>query len=97
VDGGAAANDWLMSFQAGVLGVPVERPDVVDTTALGAGGLAGLALGVWRNVEEIQAGRRFTGFPDRWDAAERRLALARWHRAVGAALWWAREGSTGTP
>ena len=44
VDGGAAANDWLMQFQADVLGVPVERPDNVETTALGAGGLAGIAL-----------------------------------------------------
>ena len=49
VDGGAAANDWLMQFQADVLGMPVERPDMVETTALGAAGLAGLALGVWRS------------------------------------------------
>jgi glycerol kinase len=47
VDGGAAQNDWLMQFQADVLGVPVERPDMVETTALGAAGLAGLATGVW--------------------------------------------------
>src|SRR5690606_17280565 len=47
VDGGVAQNDWLMQFLADVLGVPVRRPDVVETTALGAAGLAGLALGVW--------------------------------------------------
>ena len=46
VDGGAAANDWLMQFQADLLGVPVARPDVVETTALGAAGLAGLTAGV---------------------------------------------------
>ncbi len=47
VDGGAAANDWMMQFQADVLGIPVERPDMIETTALGAAGLAGLALGLW--------------------------------------------------
>src|SRR6185295_17413172 len=62
VDGGAAANDWLMQFQADVLGVPVARPDLVETTALGAAGLAGLAAGVWRSPEEFLAGRRFTTF-----------------------------------
>ena len=45
VDGGAAANDWLMQFQADVLGIPVERPDLVETTALGAAGLAGIRTG----------------------------------------------------
>lgn len=90
VDGGAAANDWLMQFQAGILGATVERPDVVDTTALGAGALAGLALGVWRSVEEFQAGRTYARFvPDR-SAAERELARAGWRRAVEASLAWAR-------
>ena len=93
VDGGAAANDWLMEFQAGVLGVPVERPDVVDTTALGAGGLAGLALHVWKDVAEFQAGRRFQIFKPGWDEPRRAAALARWKRAVGATLWWARGGT----
>ena len=55
VDGGAAANDWLMQFQADVLGIPVERPDMVETTALGAAGLAGLALGVWASPAEFLA------------------------------------------
>ena len=55
VDGGAAANDWLMQFQADVLGIPVERPDMVETTALGAAGLAGVALGVWSGTEDFLA------------------------------------------
>jgi glycerol kinase len=58
VDGGATANNWLMQFQADVLGIPVERPDMVETTALGAAGLAGMALGVWRSPEDFLAGRR---------------------------------------
>ena len=72
VDGGASANDWLMQFQADVLGVPVERPDMVETTALGAAGLAGLALGVWRTSAEFLGRRRFQRFEPRTSAAERR-------------------------
>ena len=53
VDGGATANDTLMQFQADILGVPVVRPPVRETTALGAAYLAGLAVGVWKSVEEI--------------------------------------------
>jgi glycerol kinase len=92
VDGGAAANDWLMQFQADVLGVPVARPDVIETTALGAAGLAGLGAGVWRDPEEFLAGRRFTRFLPRRGSAGRaaRTGLAGWRRAVDAALRWAR-------
>jgi glycerol kinase len=90
VDGGAAANDWLMQFQADVLGVPVERPDLVETTALGAAGLAGLALGVWRSTDDFLGGRRFTRFQPRMNGEERKARLAQWHRAVSAALAWAR-------
>ena len=90
VDGGAAANDWLMQFQADVLGVPVERPDMVETTALGAAGLAGLALGVWRSTDDLLAGRRMTRFEPAIDPGERAHRLDDWERAVGAALAWAR-------
>ncbi|HEX6643401.1 MAG TPA: glycerol kinase, partial [Gemmatimonadales bacterium] len=62
VDGGAAANDWLMQFQADLLGIPVERPDIVETTALGAAALAGIATGVWRDADDFAAARRFTRF-----------------------------------
>jgi len=90
VDGGAAANDWLMQFQANVLGIPVERPDLVETTALGAAALAGLALGLWKSTEEFLAGRRFARFEPRMSNEERERQLAGWHRAVSAALAWAR-------
>jgi glycerol kinase len=92
VDGGAAANDWLMQCQSDVIGVPVERPDNVETTALGAAGLAGIALGVWRTVDEFLAGRRFTRFEPAIAAGEREQRWAGWQRAVGAALAWARAG-----
>jgi glycerol kinase len=90
VDGGAAANDWLMQFQADVLGLPVERPDLVETTALGAAGLAGLALGVWKTTADFLRGRRFTRFEPGMSAAERQACRSGWRRAIAASLAWAR-------
>ncbi len=90
VDGGAAKNDMLMQFQADLLGVPVVRPKITETTALGAAYLAGLAVGYWKDGEEIgaqwQAERRFEpGMP-----RERVEALmAGWRRAVERAKNWA--------
>ena len=92
VDGGATANDWLMQFQADVLGVPVERPDVVETTALGAAALAGLALGVWPSLEAFVATRKQTVFQPRSSEAQRSAWLSGWRRAVETALYWARAG-----
>ncbi len=89
VDGGAAANDWLMQFQADVLGVAVARPDLVETTALGAAGLAGLGAGLWKSADDFLARRTFTRFAP---SAARRTVQARaaeWHRAVQTALHWA--------
>lgn len=92
VDGGASGNNWLMQFQADVLGVPVDRPDMVETTALGAAGLAGLAAGVWASGAEFLASRRFTRFtPSETGSASAALAYAGWRRAVRAALAWARD------
>ncbi len=90
VDGGAAANDALLAFQADILDVPVERPAVTETTALGAAYLAGLAVGFWENLGEIEANwsldRRFEPSMD----PDRRERLVRgWHRAVERAKGWA--------
>jgi glycerol kinase len=93
VDGGASANDWLLQFQADVLGIPVERPDMVETTALGAAGLAGIALGVWQGPDDFLAGRRFRRFEPATEQPERACLRQGWGRAVGAALAWARAGS----
>jgi glycerol kinase len=89
-DGGAARNDMLMQFQADLLGVPVVRPQVTETTALGAACLAGLAVGFWQSREEIagqwRVDRRFEPMMPR----ERSEALlATWGRAVNAAKAWA--------
>ena len=89
VDGGAAANDLLMQFQADILGVPVVRPKVLETTALGAAYLAGLYTDIWKSREEIaaqwQMDRRFMpGMP----RAEAAALLARWREAVSRSLRW---------
>ena len=92
VDGGAAVNDFLMQFQADVLNVPVERPGVTETTALGAAYLAGLAAGVWQSRDDIRSrwhlDRRFE--PAMEDARRTEL-LSGWRRAVERSLGWATE------
>jgi glycerol kinase len=92
VDGGAAANDWLMQFQADQLGVPVERPDMVETTALGAAGLAGIAAGGWQSPGEFLAGRSYPRFEPGPDRPGPDADHAGWLRAVRATLAWARDG-----
>ncbi|HSG09546.1 MAG TPA: glycerol kinase GlpK [Longimicrobiales bacterium] len=94
VDGGAALNDWLMQFQSDILDVAVRRPALVETTALGAAGLAGVACGVWGSGSDFLAvqgeASRFTPTM----APEVRGQLqAEWDRAVRAAVAWARDGA----
>ena len=91
VDGGATANDWLMQFQSDVLGIPVERPEMIETTALGAAGLAGIATGVWPDPGAFLASRRFRRFEPGAGAAAARGGVAEWRRATRATLSWARE------
>jgi len=87
VDGGAAANDFLMQYQADLLGVAVERPKVVETTALGAGLLAGLAVGVWRSPAELARIRAVDRlFKPRKSRAWREAEYARWKAAVRTLL-----------
>jgi glycerol kinase len=91
VDGGATSNDWLMQFQADLLGVPVERPDMIETTALGAAGLAGIAAGVWESCDEFLANRALARFDPGEGRASAEAALAGWRRAVRATLAWAED------
>jgi glycerol kinase len=89
VDGGASVNNLLMQFQADVLGVPVVRPKVTETTALGAAYLAGLATGFWAGPDELRAKRSDDiRFEPKMDAAERVTRRARWSRAVERAKNW---------
>jgi glycerol kinase len=89
VDGGAAVNNLLMQFQADVLGVPVVRPQVTETTALGAAYLAGLATGFWAGPQELKAKREGdVRFEPKMDAPERAERRATWARAVSRAKNW---------
>lgn len=89
VDGGAALNDWLMQFQADVIGRPVRRPAMVETTALGAAGLAGLAAGIWPDAETFRgAFPEPTLFQPAMDRAVRDALLLGWRRAIAAARAW---------
>lgn len=90
VDGGASLNDWLMQFQSDVIGLPVRRPQMVETTALGAAGLAGIATGVWRDAAQFLGERPAPAvFEPRIDDAHRATLIAGWRRAIGAAIAWA--------
>jgi glycerol kinase len=89
VDGGAAVNDLMMQFQADILGVPVVRPRVTETTALGAAYLAGLAVGFWGAPDELRAERQDDiRFEPNIAAAERAKRRALWRRAVDRARNW---------
>ena len=86
VDGGAAVNNLLLQFQADLIGVPVVRPAITETTALGAAFLAGLAAGVWKSEAEIATQwRAERTFEPRMDRAQRAEMLGRWRAAVGRA------------
>jgi len=92
VDGGAVANNFLMQFQADILGVPVQRPRVTETTALGAAYLAGLATGIWESQDEIATQWQLERtFEPRMSADRRDALYAGWQAAVERARAWADE------
>ena len=89
VDGGAAVNDSLLQFQADILHVPVERPRVTETTALGAAFLAGLGTGFWSSTDEVAAAWQLDRrFEPQMAQAERERLLDRWRQAVDRAKGW---------
>jgi glycerol kinase len=88
VDGGMTPNDFLMQFQADILGIPVERAAVTETTALGAAYLAGLAVGVWGSPAELIAERGGRRFEPTMPESERERLYAGWRRAVERARGW---------
>ncbi|MDQ1726780.1 MAG: glycerol kinase, partial [Frankiaceae bacterium] len=89
VDGGVTANSLCMQIQADVLGVPVSRPVVAETTALGAAYAAGLAVGFWSSTEELRANwQEHRRWEPRWSAAHRDAGHAQWRKAVDRTLDW---------
>jgi glycerol kinase len=93
VDGGAATNNMLMQFQADLLGVPVVRPSVTETTALGAAYLAGIAVGYWKSIDDVsgqwKVDRRFEPAMSRAAAA---MLRERWNEALGRSKGWEKPG-----
>lgn len=92
VDGGASANDFLMQFQADIVDTQVQRPKCIETTALGAAYLAGLAVGYWKDREEIRENWQLGKvFESAMEEGRRQQLLRGWQRAVRCALMWAEE------
>ena len=92
VDGGASANDFLMQFQADIIGLEVLRPKCIETTALGAAYLAGLAVGYWTDREEIKENWSLgSDFAPKMPAERRTCLLKGWKKAVKCARAWAEE------
>ena len=92
-DGGAVANDWLMQFQADVLGAPVIVPEITETTALGAAYLAGIAVGTWQRDEVAAMWRQRVAYEPRMAADRREALIERWHDAVSRSRGWTRPGA----
>src|SRR6266566_3230830 len=89
VDGGAVVNNLLMQFQADILGVPVQRPKVAETTALGAAYLAGIAVGFWGSAQEVAEHWAIDRtFEPQMSADQRNSLYAGWKRAVERSLKW---------
>ncbi len=90
VDGGASRDRFLMQFQADILAKPLRRPVVVETTAMGAAMLAGLAVGFWSDLQELETSGEDTLFQPQMAPEDREEKLRGWHRAVERSLGWAK-------
>ncbi|MFZ9687087.1 MAG: glycerol kinase GlpK [Chitinophagaceae bacterium] len=91
VDGGATVNDLMMQFQSDILGVQVLRPEVIETTALGAAYFAGLSVGYWKSIDEISSQWKVSGrFNPKMDETFKKVKLNLWQRAIHAVLAWSK-------
>lgn len=92
VDGGASANNFLMQFQADMINAPVKRPECVETTAMGAAYLAGLAVGYWKNKEDVISNQKIDHiFAPEMEEADRAAKRKGWNKAVKYAYGWAKD------
>jgi glycerol kinase len=90
VDGGACANNFLMKFQSDILNVKVDRPEVIETTALGAAYLAGIAVGYWSDRKEVSKNWAISRtFEPDMEEGKRIELLNGWHEAVKRSMGWA--------
>jgi glycerol kinase len=91
VDGGASANNLLMQFQSDILGLPIVRPSLVETTALGAANLAALSVGLYSSTDEIRKASKIERtFDPKINEAVRKEKLSMWQKAVERSLGWAK-------
>lgn len=91
VDGGACANNFLMQFQSDILGVQVDRPEVIETTALGAAYLAGIAVGYWKDKDDVATNWAISkNFEPNMEDERRTELLKGWHEAVNRSMGWAK-------
>jgi glycerol kinase len=98
VDGGAVVNNLLMQFQADILGVPVQRPKVAETTALGAAYLAGLAVSFWESPQEVAEHWAIDRtFEPKMSEAQREELYAEWKKAVSRAQGWTQPAKQAAP
>ncbi len=95
VDGGASANGFLMQFQSDILGIPVCRPEVYESTAQGAAYLAGLTSGFWTPDELLAARKIAVRYTPQMDGVKREKCRRGWKRAVSRSLQWAKEDAEG--
>jgi glycerol kinase len=94
VDGGAAVDDLLMQIQSDFLGIPVRRPAIIETTALGAGYLAGIAVGFWKDEEDVRSHRTADQyFSPKMNPARAVEARARWQKAIARSKGWSEASS----
>ena len=92
VDGGASANNFLMQFQADMINAPVKRPQCVETTAMGAAYLAGLAVGYWKEKEDVVNNQKIDRiFTPEMEEEERKAKRKGWNKAVKYAYGWAKD------
>ena len=94
VDGGACASDLLMQFQADLLGVPVQRPVMTESTAAGAAYMAGLATGVWKDLEDLESHHEIDRvFEPGMNDGERKKLVHWWNKAIERTLDWMEDDS----
>ena len=92
VDGGASQNNFLMQFQADIVNTKIERPKIVENTALGAAYLAGLTVGFWKDQEELKTRQKTVRtFEPKMQETERQEKLEGWNRAVSTAKFWSKQ------